>query len=175
MYWGNAAVLIEMCVMSFVEAGVDAYVETEYPEGCKWDYGEIYLITTAYCIWKFHEASENDATYAQKNESELVKGLYSRLSTTEELRVIDWLIDWLMTIHLTLEYLEALGLCFFGLWVDVPIFAFSRRWIVISMVWQCFAQATCNWVPGHITLAGLTRGVYDKVDDRLVRMMTLAS
>lgn len=80
--------LIEMCVMSFVEAGVDAYVETEYPEGCKWDYGEIYLIT-AYCIWKFHEASENDATYAQKNESELVKGLYSRLSTTEELRVID--------------------------------------------------------------------------------------
>ena len=51
--------------LSFVEAGVDVCVEKEYPEGCKWDYGEIYLITT-YCIWKFHEASENDARTHKK-------------------------------------------------------------------------------------------------------------
>lgn len=57
--------LIEGCVISVFLRFVEACVEKEYPEGCKWDYGEIYLITT-YCIWKFHEASENDARTHKK-------------------------------------------------------------------------------------------------------------
>ncbi len=66
-------------------------------------------------IYTQHTSTTHTHFYirTQKKESELVKGRYSRLSSTQELCVIDWL----MTIHLMLEYLEALGLCFSVVWM----------------------------------------------------------